>query len=143
MTDLDELNEALGAEHDEICEHLTERPELYLPHSSQEGKQQMEGCKVLDGTCPERALIEIRNGKFWDGAPAISQKDGSTSKDGFYFVELTPEDYILNDILHGPYANVEDAELAARESYVPSEINRALTELERIGAIRRVVRKEN
>ena len=106
-------------------------------------KRQMQGCEVLkiDGVEPKRALIELRDGKYWDGEPATRKEDGTTPMpDGFYFVELTSDGKrILNDNLYGPYADAVEAELAAREGYTLTDLNRVITELEREGRIRRVV----
>jgi hypothetical protein len=104
-------------------------------------KRQMQGCEVLeiDGVDPERALLELRDGKFWDGEPATRKEDGTTPmEDGFYFVELDGG-RILNDNIYGPYADVVEAELAAREGPTLTDLNRAITELERKGHLRRVV----
>ena len=82
-------------------------------------KRQMQGCEVLeiDGVDPKRALLELRDGKYWDGELATRKEDGTTPMpDGFYFVELTSDGKgIINDIVYGPYANAIEAELAARE----------------------------
>ena len=106
-------------------------------------KRQMQGCEVLeiDGVDPKRALLELRDGKYWDGEPATRKEDGTTSMpDGFYFVELTSDGRrIVNDNFYGPYANAVEAELAAREGFTLTDFNRAITELERKGRIRRVV----
>ena len=51
---------------------------------------QLQGCVVLeiDGVDPKRALLELRDGKFWDGEPATRKEDGTAPMpDGFYFVE--------------------------------------------------------
>jgi hypothetical protein len=104
-------------------------------------KRQMQGCEVLkiDGVEPKRALIELRDGKYWDGEPATRTEDGTTQPDGFYFVELATDGCILNDILYGPYANAVEAELAARKTPTLTDFNRVITELERERRIRRVV----
>ena len=106
-------------------------------------KRQMQGCEVLkiDGVEPKRALIELRDGKYWDGEPATRKEDGTTPMpDGFYFVELTSDGKrILNDNLYGPYANAMEARIAARKTPTLTDVNRAITELERKGRIRRVV----
>jgi hypothetical protein len=106
-------------------------------------KRQMQGCEVLeiDGVDPKRALLELRDGKYWDGEPATRKEDGTTPmRDGFYFVELTSDGKrIINDIVYGPYANAVEAELAAREGPTLTDFNRAITELERKGRIRRAV----
>jgi hypothetical protein len=106
-------------------------------------KRQMQGCEVLeiDGVDPKRALLELRDGKFWDGEPATRKEDGTTPMpDGFYFVELTSDGKrILNDNLYGPYANAMEARIAARKTPTLTDVNRAITELERKGRIRRVV----
>jgi hypothetical protein len=103
----------------------------------------MQGCEVLeiDGVDPKRALLELRDGKFWDGEPATRKEDGTTPMpDGFYFVELTSDGKrILNDNLYGPYANAMEARIAARKTPTLTDVNRAITELERKGRIRRVV----
>ena len=101
----------------------------------------MQGCEVLeiDGVDPKRALLELRDGKYWDGEPATRKEDGTIPMpDGFYFVELDGE-RILNDNLYGPYADVIEAELAAREGSTLTDFIRAVMELERKGRIRRVV----
>ena len=104
---------------------------------------QLQGCVVLeiDGVDPKRALLELRDGKFWDGEPATRKEDGTAPMpDGFYFVELTSDGKrILNDKIYGPYANDVEAEFAAREGYTLTDLNRALAELERTGQIHREV----
>jgi hypothetical protein len=123
-------------------------------------KRQMQGCELLEieGVGPKRALLELRDGKFWDGEPATRKEDGTTSMlDGFYFVELTSDGtipmldgfhfveltgdgkHILGNYLYGPYADAVEAEIAAWENYTLTDFNRAMTELERKGRIRRVV----
>ena len=76
-------------------------------------KRQMQGCEVLeiDGVDPKRALLELRDGKYWDGELATRKEDGTTPMpDGFYFVELTSDgEHILNDNVYGPYANAVEA----------------------------------
>ena len=98
---------------------------------------------LIDGVDPKRALLELRDGKFWDGESATRKEDGTAPMpDGFYFVELTSDGMrILNDIVYGPYANDVEAEFAAREGYTLTDFNRALAELERKGHIRREVDK--
>ena len=104
-------------------------------------KRQMQGCKVLeiDGVDPKRALLELRDGKFWDGEPATRKEDGTTPmEDGFYFVELDGG-RILNDNIYGPYASAVEAEIAARKTPTMTDFNRAVAELVRKGRVRRVV----
>jgi hypothetical protein len=112
-----------------------------VPGSKRVGLEFGRGCKVLeiDGVDPKRALFEIRDGKFWDGEPATRKEDGTPKQDGFYLVELTSDGNILNDNIYGPYADVVEAELTARAGYTLTDVNRAITELERQGRIRRVV----
>jgi hypothetical protein len=104
---------------------------------------QLQGCVVLeiDGVDPTRALLELRDGKFWDGQSATSIEDGTAPMpDGFYFVELTSDGKrILNDTIYGPYADDVEAEFAARKVYTLTDLNRVLAELERKGQIHREV----
>jgi hypothetical protein len=102
-------------------------------------KQMLQGCEVLElDKDPERGLLEIRDGKFWDGEPA--HLNGTPVLDGFYFVELAPDaPRILNNELYGPYADAVEAEIAARDSYTLTDFKRAFAQLEREGRIRRVV----
>jgi len=103
----------------------------------------MQGCEVIAGTDPQRAVLEVRDGKFWDGIPATRKEDGTTPMpDGFYFVELTDDGYILNDDLYGPYADVIGAEIAAREGHTSTDVRRAIAALERKGILVRVVGKD-
>ena len=65
---------------------------------------QLQGCVVLeiDGVDPKRALLELRDGKFWNGELATRKEDGTTPKpDGFYVVKLTSDGNILNDNIYG------------------------------------------
>jgi hypothetical protein len=105
--------------------------------------KQLQSCVVLeiDGVDPKRALLELRDGKFWDGESATKKEDGTTPiQDGFYFVELTSDGKrMLNDKLYGPYANAVEAEFAAREGYTLTDLKRVLAELERTGKIQCVV----
>ena len=71
-------------------------------------KRQMQGCEVLeiDGVDPKRALLELRDGKHWDGEPATRKEDGTTPMpDGFYFVELTSDGKRNQRHVYGPYAS--------------------------------------
>jgi hypothetical protein len=84
----------------------------------------------IGGVDSKRALLEIRDGKFWDGEPATRKEDGTTPmKDGFYFVELDGDgERILNDHIYGPYASAVEAEIAARKTPTITDVNRAVTE---------------
>jgi hypothetical protein len=95
--------------------------------------QQMRGYEVLDGDS-KRALLEIRDGKYWDGEPAAPGM-----LDGFYFVELTDDDRILDGWFYGPYTDAVEAEIAARKTCTETDFNRAIAKLERQGRIRQVV----
>ena len=88
----------------------------------------MQSYEVIAGTEPELALFEIRDGKYWDGKPFTS------GQDGFYVAERTSNGDILNNsIFWGPYPNAARAKIAVRNVTI-------LTELERKGRVRRVVR---
>jgi hypothetical protein len=104
--------------------------------------EHMQSCKILEinGVDPKRALLEIRDGKYWDGEPATTQENGTTPMpDGFYFVELTGDGRILNNDVYGPYADAVAAELAARESPTLADLNAVILQLERDGRVQRVV----
>jgi hypothetical protein len=90
---------------------------------------------VLDGD-PNRALLEICDGKYWDGGPAAPGM-----LDGFYFVELD-NDRIRDGWFYGPYADAVEAEIAARKTCTETDLNRAIAELERTGRIRRFVEED-
>jgi hypothetical protein len=101
----------------------------------------MQGCEVLeiDGVDPETGSVRTPRRQILGGEPATRKEDGTIPMpDGFYFVELDGE-RILNDNLYGPYADVIEAELAAREGSTLTDFIRAVMELERKGRIRRVV----
>jgi hypothetical protein len=101
----------------------------------------LQGCEVLElNKDPERGLLEIRDGKFWDGEPVVKEGDDLPPvADGFYFVELTPDGrWILNDKLYGPYATELDAVLAAEDGMTLTDLDRLVRE----GFLRRERRAE-
>ena len=85
-------------------------------------KQQMEGYLRCQGT--DRGVLEIRDGKFYDGEPGWFP--GARTPDGFYWFDLTE---IKNGRLYGPHPSLLEA-AAAAASAVVSNTNMCLQDIE-------------
>ena len=105
-------------------------------------KRQMQGCEVLEidgvirsGLCSSSAMANI-------GTASRPPEGGwHHPHAGWVLLRRADERWegIINDNVYGPYASAVEAELAARECFTLTDFNRAITELERKGRIRRAV----
>ena len=65
-------------------------------------KKQMQGYHRCQGT--DRGVVEIRDGKFYDGEPAWFP--GARRPDGFYWFDLADNHRIKNGRLYGPHPSL-------------------------------------
>jgi hypothetical protein len=102
-------------------------------------KQQMQGYRLCQGT--DRGVVEIRDGKFYDGEPAWFP--GARRPDGFYWFYLTDDHRIKNGRLCGPHPSLK---AAAASAFAPNlnlqDIELALEELEARGELESRVRPD-
>jgi hypothetical protein len=102
-------------------------------------KQQMEGYLRCQGT--DRGVVEIRDGKFYDGEPAWFPH--ARRPDGFYWFDLTEDHRIKNGRLNGPHPSLE---AAAASAFAPNlslqDVELALEALEARGELESRVRPD-
>jgi hypothetical protein len=101
-------------------------------------KQQMEGYLRCQGT--DHGVVEIRDGKFYDGEPAWFP--GAQRPDGFYWFYLTDDHRIKNGRLNGPHASLEAAAESAVVYLDQQDIELALEALEARGELESRVRPD-
>ena len=102
-------------------------------------KQQMQGYHLCQGT--DRGVVEIRDGKFYDGEPAWFPD--ARRPDGFYWFYLTDDHRIKNGRLCGPHPSLK---AAAASAVAPNlslqDIELALEALEARGELESCVRPD-
>jgi hypothetical protein len=101
-------------------------------------KQQMQGYHRCQGT--DRGVVEIRDGKFYDGEPAWFP--GARRPDGFYWFYLTDDHRIENGRLNGPHPSLEAAAASAFAHLNLQDIELALEALEARGELEGRVRPD-
>jgi hypothetical protein len=101
-------------------------------------KQQMEGYLRCQGT--DRGVVEIRDGKFYDGEPAWFP--GAPRPDGYYWFYLTDDRRIKNGRLNGPHPSLEAAAASAFAYLSLQDIELALEALAARGEIESRVRPD-
>ena len=98
----------------------------------------MQGCELLDfDREPQRGVLEICDGRYWDGEPA-RWPDGTPARNGYYYIEVAPDGHIVNNNLYGPYVTKMEAVRAAENSPTLTDFDKAVAQLERDGRIRRL-----
>ena len=101
--------------------------------------QQMQSYHHCQGT--DRGVVEIRDGKFYDGEPAWFPD--ARRPDGFYWFHLTDDHRIRNGRFNGPHPSLE---VAAASAFAPNlhqqDIELAVEELAVCGVLESRVRPD-
>jgi hypothetical protein len=101
-------------------------------------KQQMQGYHPCQGT--DRGVVEIRDGKFYDGEAAWFPD--TPSRDGFYWFYFTDDHWIKDGRLCGPHASLEAAAESAVVYLDQQDIELALEALAARGELGSCVRPD-
>src|SRR5262245_39648453 len=101
-------------------------------------KQQIEGYYLCKGT--DRGVVEIRDGKFYDGEPAWLPD--ARRPDGFYWCYLNDDHRIRNGRLNGPHPSLEAAAASAFAPNLHQQVELAVEELAACGVLESRVRAD-
>jgi len=101
-------------------------------------KQQMQGYHPCQGT--DRGVVEIRDGKFYDGEPAWFPE--AKRPDGFYWFYFTDDHRIKDGRLCGPYPSLEAAAASAVDHLSQQDVELALEALAARGDLESQVRPD-